>query len=766
MARTLSSRQFFAGLGRFVVRFRYLVVLVWLLVTALAFLFLPSLSSVSRNEGSAFLPAGARSLRDAHLASPFQSEDRATALIVAAREDGRLSAADQRKIDRAEVAVLRLAHVAGVRDQGLSRDGQARRAFVQLDLPRFMGGGEITKTVKSIRRVLGGFTGNGLQLHLAGQAALRVDRYESARHVRSDTQYYSIVFIVCLLFLVFRAFLAPLVTLFPAALALVLAGPVVAEASRIGVRVSDTTEILLVVLMLGAGTDYGLFLIFRVREELARGMEPREAVVRALERVGETISYSAATVIAALVCLVLATFGVYNGLGPALAIGVGLLLLAGLTLLPALLAILGRAVFWPTRPREGMTYRGAWGSIAARIVRRPALTLAVGVALFGGMALVLFDYEPAGFASASAPAGSDSSRGSALVAEHFAAAAANPTGLVFRLRRSFWSDPARIVPAERSLTASGLFSALAGPLESNGLPLEPEEIVRLHRELGNPVLLPERQPAASDVSPLLYQAYRALGLFISGDGRTVQLYSALSAGDPTGTPAMRAVPAIRRAVAEAAEAIGAGDSGLTGSAPISYDISRISTTDLYRIIPIVLAAIGVLLALLLRSLVAPLYLILSVVLSYLAALGLCVLVFVVIGGDPGLNFVLPFFMFVFLMALGEDYNILVMSRIREEAGEHPLPVAVRRAVAATGTTVTSAGLILAGTFGVLTISATGQIRQIGLGLAAGILLDTFFVRTLLVPSTVSLLGRWNWWPSRLGRGQGAAGEPAEETGAV
>jgi RND superfamily putative drug exporter len=151
----------------------------------------------------------------------------------------------------------------------------------------------------------------------------------------------------------------------------------------------------------------------------------------------------------------------------------------------------------------------------------------------------------------------------------------------------------------------------------------------------------------------------------------------------------------------------------------------------------------------LRSLVAPIYLVVSVGLSYLASLGLAVLVFELIGGQDGINFVLPFFMFIFIMALGQDYNILVMTRIREEAHHAPIRVAVRRAVEATGTTVTSAGLILAGTFGVLTATGSTQVQEIGLGLAAGILLDTFFVRTLLVPSVVVLLGRWNWWPSRL-----------------
>jgi RND superfamily putative drug exporter len=182
---------------------------------------------------------------------------------------------------------------------------------------------------------------------------------------------------------------------------------------------------------------------------------------------------------------------------------------------------------------------------------------------------------------------------------------------------------------------------------------------------------------------------------------------------------------------------------------VAADVGSLSTSDLVLIIPIVMVVLALLLALVLRSLVAPLYLVVSVGLSYLASMGFAVLVFVIFGGQDGINFVLPFFMFLFIMALGQDYNILVMTRIREEAHHAPIKVAVRNAVEATGTTVTSAGLILAGTFGVLTATGDAQIVEIGAGLAAGILLDTFVVRTLLVPSVAVLLGRWNWWPSRL-----------------
>jgi len=224
--------------------------------------------------------------------------------------------------------------------------------------------------------------------------------------------------------------------------------------------------------------------------------------------------------------------------------------------------------------------------------------------------------------------------------------------------------------------------------------------------------------------------------------------------DPGSTAAMNEVPSIRATTTAIQKSVGAQVSGVGGEAPALYDISHVSVSDLKHIIPVAIIVIGILLALVLRSLVAPLYLIASVGISYLAALGLSVLVFIKLGHSGGLEFFMPFLMFIFLLALGEDYNILVMTRIREEAHKLPLRQAVAKAVGVTGTTVTSAGLVLAGSFIVLTVAAgsgsqASQVRDIGLGLALGILMDTFLVRTLLVPSTVVLLGKWNWWPSKL-----------------
>jgi RND superfamily putative drug exporter len=301
---------------------------------------------------------------------------------------------------------------------------------------------------------------------------------------------------------------------------------------------------------------------------------------------------------------------------------------------------------------------------------------------------------------------------------------------------------------------SPLFTTVSGPLNPAGAPIPPAAFAALHAKLGPASALPPVPPPGTTVPLPVYEAYRATGNYVSADGRTVQYSVGLRAGDAGSTAALRAVPAVRAATTQVGKSIGAADLGVGGEAPALYDISSISNSDLVRVIPIAILAIGILLALVLRSLVAPLYLIASVGLSYLAALGLAVLLFVEIGHSGGLVFFLPFLMFIFLLALGEDYNILVMTRIREEARKQPLREAVVKAIGVTGTTVTSAGLVLAGTFvvfGIVAGSGAGgsQFRDIALGLALGILMDTFLVRTLLVPSTVVLLGRWNWWPSKL-----------------
>jgi RND superfamily putative drug exporter len=550
-----------------------------------------------------------------------------------------------------------------------------------------------------------------------------------------------------------------------------LSGSLIGELGSHGLKISQITQLLLIVLILGAGTDYGLFLVFRVREGLRSGLTATDAVARAVARVGESISASAGTVILALLTLLFASFGIYHDLGVPLAIGIAVMLVAGVTLLPALLSILGRAVFWPANIVPGEANESWWGKVAQRVIARPAHTLAVGVIAFGALAFGSLLYSPAGFGGATAaPNGSDAAAGNAALMKYFPQSSSNPTNLILRLAAPAWQDPGAVVRAEKELQATGLFNALPGPLDPAGTPIPPAAYARLHAALGDPALLPALPSPGSPgakVPTLTYDLYRATARFVSPDGHTIQFEAGLTAGDAASTPALNAVPSIRKALTAVQQSIGATASGVAGEAPALYDVSSISDSDLIHIVPIAIIAIGLLLALVLRSLVAPLYLIASVMLSYLAALGLASIIFIKLAASGGLTFLLPFLMFIFLLALGEDYNILVMTRIREEAHQRRLRDAVVTAVGASGPTITSAGLVLAGTFLVLAVTAGGepggsQIRDIGIGLALGILMDTFLVRSLLVPSTVSLLGRWNWWPGKLAEmdvsGPAASGE--------
>jgi RND superfamily putative drug exporter len=768
----------FGAIGRFCARFWWIVIPAWLIAAFVANAALPSLSSVTQGNNTKFLPASAPSMHAATLAEPLGTSNLQPVPVVIARASAPLTAADVSAIGALSAQFRQAPRVSAIKDLGRSPDGHADQLVV---LATFGGGeNQDTDLVNALRaKISQAHLPAGLQAHLAGDIAIQVDQQKASGNTGNQLEIASALFIIVLLVLVFRSLSLALATLVPAFIAFSISGPLVALAGEHGLKVSPIAQFLLIVLVLGAGTDYGLFLVFRVREELRRGLPRHEAIVRALTRVGESITFSAATVIAALVTLLAATFPFYSQLGIPLAIGIGVMLIAALTLLPALLSfrlafievkkrvfarMFGREklIGWSIQSKGG---NGVWGRVAGRIVRHPAPTLAIGVVFFGLLALASIGYKASGFGgTTTAPSGSDSAKGTALLAKYFPQSSANPTNIIFKLPEPAWQDPAVLATAASKLQATGLFTKVTGPLNPVGPTLTPAQFAQLHAALGPAGKLPATPPAGLKIPAIGYQIYRATANYISPDGKTVQYQTGLQAGDPGGTKAMNAVPSLRRATTAVAHSIGATDSAVGGEAPAFYDISSISNSDLARVIPIAILVIGVLLAVVLRSLVAPLYLIASVALSYFAALGLAVLLFIEIGGHSGLTFFLPFLMFIFLLALGEDYNILVMTRIREEARQLRLREAVVRAVGATGTTVTSAGLVLAGTFGVLIVVAgsgpgTSFVRDIGVGLGLGILMDTFLVRTLLVPSTVVLLGRWNWWPSKMSR-RGA--EPGAE----
>ncbi len=757
--------RFFEALGRGVVRLRWLVVAIWIIGTVVTVRALPTLASEVNNNNSTFLPASAPSNQAAALAQPLiGSVDHSNVPIVAATSAPALTTEDRAALADLLTNLKRVPTALSAHFLGTSPDGRAAQLLFTSSTTPF-DQGKTSKLVDHMNSALDQVPlPSDLQVHLAGQVATGVANQRQSAKQGNEIQFASIIFIIVLLLIIFRSVLAPLVTLLPAALVLMLSSSIIGGLGSAGVlQISFFTQILLIVLILGAGTDYGLFLVFRVREQLLAGSDPKDAVAFAVRRVGESISASAATVIVALLTLLAASFNLYHDLGLPLALGIAVMLLAGLTLLPALLAILGRAVFWPSKTMPRGTSDGTWGRVASRLVQRPVRTLIAGVLLLGAFALFALSFQPSGFGGdLAAPAGSDAAKGNAALAKYFPQSNANPTNVVMHFPTSVWESPEQLLVATNALHDSGVFRAITGPLDPNGASITPAQLSSLYQQLhpyGSAqelVAMPLTPPAGSSVSPADYDTFLTTARYISADGHTVQWETGLEAGNPGANPAINAIPRIRSVVSAAAAKGGADASGVAGEAPALYDVSHISDSDVGKIVPIAILAIGLVLAVVLRSLIAPIYLILSVVLSYLASLGISVLVFQLIGGEGGVIFLLPFLMFIFLLALGEDYNILVMTRIREEAGRMSLSEAVIKAVGVTGPTVTSAGLVLAGSFVVLAVvggsgAGNGSIREIGVGLAVGILIDTFIVRTVLVPSTVELLGRWNWWPSRMGR---------------
>jgi RND superfamily putative drug exporter len=765
----------FRAIGRFAVKFRWPILVFWIAAFVLIPKALPSLSNAAQGNNSAFLPASAPSQHAIDLAAPLGVSTKVTTVpMIAARATGPLTAADQAwlsgplQADLGKVATVVKIKVIALSQPVAGVTGQAAELQVQSDVSSGGNGTAIVNLVGELRTAISAAgPPAGLQVHLAGPLATQVDQQKQNGNSNQSVEIVTGILILIILLLVFRSLLAPLVTLFPALFSVAIAGPLVGEAAQHGLKVSFLAQILLTVLVLGAGTDYNLFLVFRVREHIRRGEAPKDAVVSALTKVGESITFSALTVVAALLSLLFATFQIYSTLGIPLAIGIGVALLAGLTLTPALLAIFGKAAFWPTRNRVGASSTGVWGKVATRVLKRPAVALVTGVVIFGALATFVAGYVGGGFGgSTTAPAGTDSAAGTALQSKYFPTTSSNPTELIYKLPAPVWDNPAPLVTAEQQLKASGVFSTLAGPLNPGGtVSISPAQYAGLHQLVSAavpsgelpatmpPAVAQALKPVAGNNAAQAYQLYRATTNFVSPDGKTIQFLAGLSAGDPSTTVAMNATPAIRTAAARVAPALHATDSGVLGQAPIFYDISSISNSDLGTVIPIAIIVIGILLALVMRSLVAPLYLIASVAVSYFAALGAAVLIFIKLGHSGGITFILPFLLFIFLLALGEDYNILVMTRIREEAHKMPLKEAVSKALGVTGTTVTSAGIVLASAFAVFAVvggaSGGSQIRDVGLGLVIGILMDTFVVRTVLVPCTVVLLGRWNWWPSKL-----------------
>jgi RND superfamily putative drug exporter len=691
-------------------RTKWLVLVFWLILVAVLGPLAGKLTNAEKNDASSWLPAKAESTQVVNLQAAFQSPNVFPAVVVYTRPGG-LTAADRAQ---AAADARAFAGVHGVvRGQVvgpvLAKDRRAIETIVPVNLGK--NGWNGASTAADHLRAIAKSGAGGMTVHIAGPLGSAADSANSFKGISSTLLLATLAVVIALLLITYRSPTLWLLPVISAGIALATGEALVyLLASRGGLTVNAQTAGILDVLVFGAGTDYALLLTARYREELRRHEDRHEAMAVALRRAGPAILASAGTVVASLLVLTIAQLNSTSSMGPVLAIGVVVALFAMMTLLPALLVICGRWMFWPVRPSYGSpepTAAGLWSRVGRGIAPRPRLVW-VGTALaLGVLALGTLTLKSSGLTAAqSFPGRPDSVVGQSVLDQHFPAGAGVPVTVVGRQA------------AATQLTAA--FRSV---------------------------------PGISGVTP------------VATRGGLTYLDGTLTAA-PDSPAAYATIGQIRAAV----HAVPGASALVGGSTAVTLDINHAATHDRELIIPLILLVVFVILALLLRAIVAPLILMGTVVLSYFAALGVSAVVFdhLFHYGNSDTSF--PLFVFVFLVALGIDYNIFLMTRVREETQQHGPRRGALTGLAATGGVITSAGAVLAGTFAVLGTLPVTFLAELGFAVAFGVLLDTIIVRSILVTALNLDLGRHMWWPSRISRdnppaagGAGrevTAGEPA------
>ena len=649
------------------------------------------LGSAEQNDAKSWLPASAESTRVLDLQSRVRSPNVYPAVVVYERPSG-ITAADRA---RAAADIDRFAGVSGVQRSQIagpivSKDGMAIQAIVPVDLGKD-GWDKAGPAADSLRGIAQSGA-DGMAVHIAGPLGTAADSSDAFAGLDSTLLLAALTVVIVLLLVTYRSPVLWLLPVISAGVALVGSQAVIYLLARnAGLTVNAQSAGILSVLVFGAGTDYALLLTARYREELRRHADRHDAMALALRRAGPAIIASGATVIVALLALVVAELNSTSGLGPVLAIGVGVALLAMLTLLPALLVSCGRWVFRPARPAFGspeLASTGMWARIGRAIARRPRVTWVATAVVLGIMALGVTGLMASGLSNADSFRGTpDSVAGGQVVARHFPAGAGQPVVVIG--------------------------SQAAGPQLSAAL-----------REV----------PGITGVTQPREVAGHA---YLEGT-----LTAPADSGAAYGT-----INAARNAVS----AVPGADAMVGGNTAINLDVQNAAAHDRNVIIPLVLAVVLVILAVLLRALVAPLILLATVVLSFAATLGVSALVFSHVFGFGGADTSFPLFVFVFLVALGIDYNIFLMTRVREEAARSGPRRGALTGLAVTGGVITSAGAVLAGTFAMLGTLPVTALAEIGFAVAFGVLLDTIIVRSVLVTALNLDLGRRMWWPGKLAR---------------
>ncbi|MFI7343132.1 MMPL family transporter [Streptomyces sp. NPDC050085] len=679
-------------------RSKWLVLLLWLVILVGAAPLAQKLTDAQDNDAQSWLPGSAESTQVLDVSKDFRPET-IPAIVIYAREGG-LTAADRARItaDVAEIKQLSEHGLRGKETRGPDFDKADRPSAAQIYVPVTMdakGWEQIAPAVDSIRDRTGR-SADGLSVHITGPGGTSADFSKAFEGIDSTLLLSALGIVIVILLFTYRSPTLLLVPVLSVVAALFTAQALIYLLARhAGLTVNGQSAGILTVLVFGAGTDYALLLVARYREELRRHEDRHEAMALALHRAGPAVLASGATVVLSMLVLLTADMNSTRGLGPVAAIGVAIGLLAMVTLFPALLVVFGRWIFWPVIPHMGSpepTERGVWARTGRRIARRPRLVWGVTAVALAAFSLGLMQLRAEGISNADSFTGKpDSIAGQEVSAKYFPAGSGDP--LVIVANRAQGARVKDAVAATDGVVRQGIGTPPGTAAEHDGQ-----------------VLIEATTTAPSDS-----QAARD----------TVQR------------------------VRDAVHAVPGADAAVGGGPAVLLDMDRATAHDNKLVIPLVLVVVLLILGLLLRSLIAPLLLIGTVVLSFAAALGVSALAFRHLFDYAGESTDFPLFVFVFLVALGIDYNIFLTTRIREEAARQGTRPGVVTGLAATGAVITSAGLVLAGTFAALGTLPMVAFAELGFAVGLGVLLDTFIVRSVLVTALFLDVGPRVWWPGAL-----------------
>jgi RND superfamily putative drug exporter len=668
----------------------------WVLIAIVAGSLATKFQGAQKNDITSYLPSGAESVHALDAMNTLSGGAVVTPTVVVFYRPTGLHPADLAAI-RADAAAINTRFVGltvPAREVIRSKDGKA--ALLTFGLLLHGATAQLTYDVQFIRHADKGPP--GLETDVTGPGGVSYDATQVFKTINGKLLIVTVLLVFVLLVMIYRSPVFWAIPLATVGLAEATAEGLGYVLTQLGVTVDSLSAGILTVLIFGTGTDYALLLVARYREEL-RSHEDRHAAMRiALHRAGPVIFASASTVIAALLCLLVADVNSTRGLAPIAAIGVALAMLSNLTLLPAFLLIFGRRAFWPFVPRAGSTgadeTHGPWRRVADVISRRHRMIAPATMAVLAILCVGLLDLHATLAGNNAFTKSEQSTRGQRLISANFPPGDSAPIDVVV-------PDLAHVAAVRAAVARSPAISRAPGALS----------------------------PTVTGASGL-------------------SVFTAVLTVNPTVSKAYNLIPPLRR-VAKAAGGPGVLIGGATAQ---QEDLDVAAERDNRVILPLILIAVAVILALLLRSLLAPLLLIGTVIFSYAAALGAGVFVFQHVLGYSGEDPSLLLYSFLFLVALGCDYNIFLMARVREEAAKSGTRQGMLRALAVTGAVITSAGIVLAGTFSALASLPLVEYAEVGLVIAFGVLLDTFLVRTVLVPALVLEIGDRVWWPSALRRG--------------